>query len=97
VRAGSVTYGAAGDSYGVDAAAESNETADLIGIEWTAEARQRIGRIPSFVRPVVVKRIESYARRAGVSGITEDLIDRIREEMPVDFSRRAPFFVRDRR
>ena len=86
VQAGAVTYGAVATGAGADS-----------GIEWTVEARQRIGNIPSFVRPVVVKRIESYARRNGTSDITVELIDRIRAEMPVDFSRRAPFFMRDRK
>ena len=40
------------------------------GLTWTAEARSRLQRIPSFVRPVVVKRIESYARRNGEPDIT---------------------------
>jgi len=88
VQAGAVTYGAAG---GTESPIEGG------GLEWTPEAEQRIRRIPSFVRPVVARRIESYARRHGEADITVELIDRIREEMPVDFSRRAPFFVRDRK
>jgi hypothetical protein len=29
---------------------------------WTEEARRRLDRVPSFVRGVVVKRLEQYAR-----------------------------------
>ncbi|NNG16755.1 MAG: radical SAM protein [Gemmatimonadales bacterium] len=64
-------------------------------LPWTAEAQQRLARIPSFVRGVVVKRIEDYAERQGVSVITADLLQEVRQSMPVDFSKRLPFFLRD--
>lgn len=65
-------------------------------LEWTVEASERIRRVPSFVRGVVVRRIESHARRQGETCVTTELMARARQEMPVDFSRRLPFFVRDR-
>ena len=72
-------------TYGVDAEAE---------LPWTPAARERIERIPSFVRGVVSKRVEDFARREGISEVTPELLDRIRREMPVDFSKRLPFFAR---
>ncbi len=66
-------------------------------LAWSEEARARIDRIPSFVRGVVARRVEDVARREGVVEVTTELLDRIRQEMPVDFSRRLPFFARDKR
>lgn len=64
---------------------------------WTREARERIDRVPSFVRGVVMRRVEEYARRRGERTITVEILDGVRRDMPVDFSRRAPFFARSRR
>ena len=65
-----------------------------IALAWSDEARRRIERVPSFVRGVVAGRVEDYARRHGLAEVTADLLDRVRSEMPVDFSRRRPFFSR---
>ncbi len=65
------------------------------GLRWTPEAEQRIARIPSFVRGVVVTRIEEYARRRGATVVTLELMQDVRKSLPVDFSQRAPFFSRD--
>ncbi|MFQ5888840.1 MAG: radical SAM protein [Gemmatimonadota bacterium] len=72
--------------------------AQLPELEWTPEAEARLARIPSFVRGVVVSRVEAYARRKGHARVTPELMERIRSEMPIDFSRRLPFFAggRDR-
>jgi radical SAM protein with 4Fe4S-binding SPASM domain len=63
-------------------------------LSWSPEARKRIERIPSFVRGVVTKRVETFAEREGLTEITPDVLDRIRQEMPVDFSKKLPFFAR---
>lgn len=60
---------------------------------WSPEAEARLQRIPSFVRGVIVQRLEDYARREGHSEITVELMSEVRGRMPVDFSKRAPFFV----
>ena len=62
---------------------------------WSAAAEERIKRIPSFVRGVVVKRLEDYARRRGLDEITPELMSEVRRSMPIDFSKRKPFFIRD--
>jgi len=61
---------------------------------WTADADQRMQRIPSFVRSVVVNRVEEYAKRNGHTEITVELLDAIRQDMPIDFSKKLPFFMR---
>ncbi len=66
------------------------------GLQWDAEAQARMQKIPSFVRGVVIKRTEDYARREGHSVITLALLDEIRKGMPIDFSKKRPFFMRSR-
>ena len=64
-------------------------------LAWSAAAQARIARIPSFVRGVVVQRVEDYARRRGLSEVTPEMLAEIRNAMPIDFSKRKPFFVTD--
>jgi len=62
-------------------------------LRWTPEAEQRIQRIPSFVRGVVVQRLEDYARQQGADVVTLELMQEVRRSLPIDFSKRAPFFL----
>jgi radical SAM protein with 4Fe4S-binding SPASM domain len=62
-------------------------------LAWSADARARLERIPSFVRGVVAKRVEDWARERGLREITPELLGEIRSAMPIDFSKRKPFFV----
>lgn len=62
-------------------------------LTWTAEAEARVDRIPSFVRGVVVDRVETWALENGHSEVTADMLSEMRGRMPVDFSRRRPFFL----
>lgn len=64
-------------------------------LRWSPDAEARVRRIPSFVRGVVVRRVEDWARRHGHTEITPDLLREVRSAMPVDFSKRRPFFLRD--
>ena len=64
-------------------------------LTWSDAARTRIERIPSFVRGVVVQRVEDFARRRGLREVTPELLAEIRSAMPIDFSKRKPFFVTD--
>ncbi len=63
-------------------------------LDWTDEARRRTERIPSFVRGVVIARIEKFARERGHLVVTPELMDEVRSTLPVDFSKRLPFFMR---
>ncbi|HLZ46769.1 MAG TPA: radical SAM protein [Gemmatimonadales bacterium] len=62
-------------------------------LTWSAAAQSRLDRIPSFVRGVVAKRVEDWARERGLREITPELLGEIRDAMPIDFSKRKPFFV----
>jgi hypothetical protein len=44
---------------------------------------------------VVAARVEAYARSRGVDTVTPELLEEIRRAMPVDFSRRRPFFLKE--
>jgi radical SAM protein with 4Fe4S-binding SPASM domain len=64
------------------------------GLPWTPEAESRLAKIPSFVRGVVTQRVENFARERGHTIVDLDVMAQVRREMPVDFSKRLPFFLR---
>lgn len=64
-------------------------------LRWSPAARERVARIPSFVRGVVMQRVEDWARRKGRSEITPELLAQVRSAMPIDFAKKQPFFVTD--
>jgi hypothetical protein len=59
------------------------------------EASELMARIPSFVRGVVMQRVEDFARERGLTTVTPEMLSEIRKAMPVDFSKRKPFFLGD--
>lgn len=48
---------------------------------WTAEAEQRLARVPEFVRPTVRELIERHARERGCREVTCELMDEARSRM----------------
>ncbi len=64
-------------------------------LRWSPAASERVAKIPSFVRGVVVERVESFARERGLDEVTPELLGEIRKALPVDFSKRRPFFLKD--
>ena len=64
-------------------------------LPWTPEARERLARVPSFVRGVVTRRVEDFARRRGYAAVDAEVMAEVRRSLPVDFSKRLPFFLRD--
>jgi len=66
-------------------------------LAWTPEASDRLSSIPSFVRGVVASRVEKFARERGQDTVTLDVMSEVRRSMPVDFSKRLPFFARRER
>ena len=63
-------------------------------LEWTPEARQRVERIPSFVRGIVTSRVEEFAKKRGYLVVDAEVMAEVRRSMPVDFSKKLPFFLR---
>jgi hypothetical protein len=39
--------------------------------------------------------MEDYARRRGLTEVTAELMAEVRRAMPIDFSKRKPFFLDD--
>ncbi len=62
-------------------------------LPWSAAAEELVRRIPSFVRGVVIHRLEEYAVKHGHTEVTVELMQEVRRAMPVDFSKRLPFFA----
>lgn len=60
----------------VDASLPAKEKKEL---RWTAEARHRMERIPSFVRPMVERGIEDYARANAITLVDEDILQDVRQ------------------
>jgi len=58
---------------------EATQTEDAPA--WTPEARIRVERIPSFIRPMVQKAIERYAAEQGHLTITDAVMDEARTRL----------------
>lgn len=58
-----------------------NEALSTGDLEWTDEARERMERIPSFVRPMVQRGIEDHARAKGLRRIDRDVLDAVRKDI----------------
>ena len=68
-----------------------------LALDWAPDAAARLERIPSFVRGVVASRVERFARERGHARVTLEVMGEVRRSMPVDFSRRLPFFATGQR
>jgi len=73
---------------------EGKRAEDDEALPWSDEALERVQRIPSFVRGVVTARVERFARERGYERVDAEVMAEVRRNMPVDFSKRLPFFLR---
>jgi hypothetical protein len=51
-------------------------------LDWDAAARERMQRIPAFVRGAVTQRVEAYCRERRLGRVTEEVLGEIRAKMP---------------
>jgi radical SAM protein with 4Fe4S-binding SPASM domain len=51
-------------------------------LTWDDDARERMKRVPAFVRGMVVKAVESYCRKNGIERVTCARLETIRSSMP---------------
>ena len=89
-----VSYGQSGpqqQSGSVDGTASADES--LADLEWSPEALARIESVPSFVRGVVIGRVEKFARDRGYECVDVEVMEEVRRNLPVDFSKKLPFFL----
>ena len=61
-------------------------------IAWDDAAAERMKKIPAFVRGMVMKAVEDSCRKNGISRVTAEELERIRERMPTPkiFGQRPP-------
>ncbi len=93
---GSCPFSSVVASMGAGGAEQAN------GLEWSAEALDRLGKIPDFVRPTVKMEVEAYARQAGETFVTQAMMDKYKGASggltwSADASKRLdniPFFIR---
>jgi len=71
-------------------------------LEWSAEAVDRLAKVPEFVRPTVKMEVEAYARESGATFITQAMMEKYKSASGAltwspDASKRLdniPFFIR---
>ncbi len=68
-----------------DAFQEDSVPTEPTGPVWTAEALERLDRIPAFVRPMAKMGIESFAKDNGHDEITGEVMDAARGNFPAQF------------
>jgi len=96
----SITYGTApaareGETGAGVGEGEAPEEGEAPPLPWSEEARERARRIPSFVRGVVTARVERFARERGYDRVDSEVMAEVRRSLPVDFSKRLPFFLKE--
>lgn len=52
-----------------------SQTGPASDFTWTADAKEKLDRLPSFVRPMVQSSVEAYARKQGFTKITLQVMD----------------------
>ena len=68
-----------------DAFQEKPEPAEPSGPVWSAEALDRLDRIPAFVRPMAKMGIENFAKENGYDEITGEVMEAARGNFPTQF------------
>lgn len=58
---------------------------------WTDAAKERLKRLPSFARGMVVRGAERYASEQGIAVITPEVLQRVREQAEARFGRAFRF------
>jgi hypothetical protein len=60
----------------------SGTTATASEFTWTPDAKEKLDRLPSFVRPMVQGSVEAYARKHGFKTITLQVMDDSKNDSP---------------
>lgn len=51
-----------------------------VKLEWEDAAKKRVDEAPFFVRKLIRHKVEKAARERGLSCVTEDLLDQIKQK-----------------
>ena len=60
-------------------------------MEWSQAAKERLRRLPSFARGMVVNGAERYATEQGIGVITPEVLQAVRERAEARFGRTFKF------
>ena len=60
-------------------------------LSWSEEAKERLNKVPSFGKGMVIKRVEQYAKENGCSEVTPDIMKEAKKKMAVDKKMMFPF------
>jgi hypothetical protein len=60
---------------------EGEQVETTADVRWTESAKIRIERVPSFIRPMVQRAIERYAREQGHLLISDAIMDEARSRL----------------
>ncbi|MGR3176919.1 MAG: universal stress protein [Candidatus Anammoxibacter sp.] len=52
---------------------------NLKEVSWDEEAKTRVGKIPYFIRGMIIKQIERYAKEKGCANITSEIVDQVKD------------------
>jgi DNA-directed RNA polymerase subunit RPC12/RpoP len=55
--------------------------AGMSPMAWTKEAKERIEKVPSFMRPMIEMGVENYARKNGIATISPEVMDASKNDM----------------
>jgi hypothetical protein len=69
---------------GGGAAFEDAQAAAPLRVIWSADAAERLGNVPSFVRGMVKRIYTDWAREQGIPEITPAVMDRARTELGLE-------------
>ncbi len=58
-------------------------------IEWSAEAQERMERIPPFIRPMLKEEVEAYARENGYRVVTPEILEASRNRSKMEWTPEA--------
>jgi radical SAM protein with 4Fe4S-binding SPASM domain len=65
------------------------------GLPWTPDAEQRLKAVPSFVRGMLARRVESYARERGYEEVTAGVMQEVRDNVLRGRVGNVPPFLRE--
>jgi len=68
----------------IDAMTVGRSDGRTVGPSWSADAQERLARVPNFVRGMVKKIYADYAKERGITEITPAIMDTARAELGLE-------------
>jgi len=64
----------------------ANDGTAMTGFTWSTDAKEKLDRLPSFVKPMVQSSVEAFARKQGYQTITLQVMDDSKSESSIGMS-----------